>query len=122
MADLTNKLFDIETYRGCHVTSPNMDTLICDNVRGTPLRVKFRKEIDGWQVRVRVDCYMMDKPEPNHAPIMTGQDVNDAIKQFWTKLMDMRYKSDSEDLERRQRRALTIIGGEADPEAPKKRK
>lgn len=104
-------LFNLATYKDAHITCPDQETIVVDGVRGTGLVLKFEKEVDGWAVRVRVTGTFKDKPQPNHVTIMSGCDLTEDIKKFWTAVRDYVYQRDTQQFEERQREALAIIEG-----------
>lgn len=108
-------LFDAATYAGCRITSPDLRTIVIDGVGGTALRIVFRQHLEHWQVRVSAAAHFTDRPEPNHAPLCSGIEATPEIIAFWTRLGEMRFESETKDLDGRVQAACRIIEGGSPP-------
>lgn len=106
-------LFAVETYQGCRVTSPDLRTLVVDGVRGTDLRIVFQQHIEHWTIRLSATAYFPAETPPNHAPLCSGVEINSDIIDFWSRLSDLRFEQETQNLDDRVRRACRIV----DPES-----
>lgn len=100
-------LFNIETYHGCRITSPDIRTIVVDGVRGTSLRIVFQQQIEHWTVSAT--AYFPDQPQPNHAPLCSGIEPTPEIIEFWSQLSQLRFDEETRGLDSRVRQACQIV-------------
>lgn len=99
-------LFNIETYRGATLSSPNADTIIAERIQGRSFKIVFHRRINSaWRVEIKATGYIMGDPDPNFAPLgsheVTGMSGGAHLIQFWMELAAMCQTSHVEGLDQR---------------------
>lgn len=117
-----NKLYDIDTYKGCRVTRVDKDrnTLVVHGVRGTELKLTFRLYIEHFKIRISVSGNFVGQTEPNHCNLVHGSEIDDKVKEFWTALADLAFKSSDTGFDQRQELGVEIILGTHKPKPKRK--
>lgn len=90
-------LFNIETYRGAVLSSPNQDTIIAERVQGRSFKIVFQRRINSaWRVEIKATGYIMGESDPNFAPLgnhelsdVEGSHTRLKLMQFWMELSGM---------------------------------